>query len=237
MARSNWHRVAVFCVAITQSACFYGHPVTGVIVAGSDDSADSDELSTLALLQAPGQGAAASVAAPTEIYLFQASTISPNGDLRNGQPTARQGADLRCSTSPPALPVSCGQIRAMISIDATDEIRDMPANYGVPITQPIYPPGGASLRLATNWTNLLDAGVPLERTLTAAGLGSPNDWWSFSLSDGSLSAANCVNGTDGTFGPSPGLGDDNRTNTQWIQAAFGSFCSANGQLLCLCFTP
>lgn len=220
------------------TACSVGHPLVGIVGANSEGDSDSADLSLLALVQGPGLTAAASPTAVTEIYLFQASTLSPSGDLRNGQPTARQGADLRCNTAPPALPVSCGQIRAMISIDGADEIRDMPANYGVPITQPIYPPGGAALRLAANWTDLLDVGVPLERSLTAAGLGSPNDWWSFSLSNGSLSGANCINGTDSAAFPnSPGLGDDTATSVDWIQAPFGSFCNTNGQLLCLCYTP
>ncbi len=153
-------RAAVLLALALTGACSYGHPATGVFGPGVDSELPDDDTSNLALLAA-AQGSV--IAADTDtntttppIYLFKASTLTPTGDLRNGQPTAREGADLRCQTSPPALPVSCGEIRAMISLTATDEIRDMEANYGIPASQPVYPPGGESLRLAASWTDLLD---------------------------------------------------------------------------------
>ena len=228
--------IAVVCIC-WYSNCSVGHPITG-IVPQSENEDEFDPLS-LALLATPVAAAAASgggggTTSASAIYMYLASSPPTNGDLRNGQPTARLGADLRCQTAPPVLPEPCGTTHAFISLTGTDEIRDMPANYGVPTTLPIYPPGGASLQLAANWTDLLNPAVNLDRSLTAAGLAGGGAYWSFSLSDGSLGPSNCSNGTSSAIsGAAPG--DTTVTNSQWLQAMFGQFCAGAGQLMCVCY--
>ena len=217
--------------------CFYEHPLVGVY---PEDETTDDLLPTalLASLFAGGSGSTDSggSTAPPEPALILFTGGTHNGDLRNGQPTARAGADLFCQSNRPVFTPdnSCTNVRAFVSLSATDEIRDMPANYDVPTDLPIHGPnGGASTRVANNWADLLNPAIPLQQNLAAAGISNWR-WFSFSNSDGSFLAANgCSGGTVSATGGGR-YGDSDTTAADWISDT-NVFCSDGIRILCACY--
>ncbi|MEQ9364256.1 MAG: hypothetical protein RIF32_08445 [Leptospirales bacterium] len=169
----------------------------------------------------------------TAVLLYTGA--NSDGNYLNGQATARLGADLTCQANRPVFSPdnSCLTIHALISLTATDEIRDMVANYGVPTDRPIQgPTGGVVAQIATNWTDLLNGGTPLSQNLQTAGITTAR-WRSFANADGSLSAQNCGGGTNGASGGGQ-YGDIDTTGTQWISDSF-QLCSEAVRLVCVCY--
>jgi hypothetical protein len=126
----------------------------------------------------------------------------------------------------PSMP--CLNVRAFISITASDDIAGMPGNFGVPTGRKIVGPTG--ITVAEYWADLLDGSIAV--TLSDAGVAS-NPWWSGSLSDGTLNASdNCstwmstsAKGASGKF---------NKTNADWI-AGNSPNCSDSQIVLCVCW--
>ena len=79
----------------------------------------------------------------------------------------------------PALP--CLNVRAFISVSASDSIAGIPGNYGVPADRKITGPEGVTV--ADYWADLFDGTISV--TLSGAGVAS-DDWWSGSAPDGSF---------------------------------------------------
>jgi hypothetical protein len=140
----------------------------------------------------------------------------------------RAGADSICQTDIayyPDLPTA--NVKAFISINDTDEIRDMPANYGVPTTRWIVGPTGK--KIADDWADLLDGTI--DQTLMDAEIVSWY-WWSGSWEDGSLDPDNCsgftIMGTDGM------AGHYNQTGNLWIWDGIATSCNLyEYYILCL----
>jgi hypothetical protein len=153
--------------------------------------------------------------------------------LRDGALGGRAGADFLCSAAATGWAVG-KTIRAFISITGTDEIRDMPANYGIDTTYPIKNLTGANT-IANNWTDLLDQSIDM--TLNAAGVMTTSGvfWISLSDVDGGLSADNCNNATTNAGG-GMAVGLTVTADPTWMFTAPGA-CSdaANFDLLCLAF--
>lgn len=222
----------------TGPGCFYGHPVVGIL----PGEISEDDTSALFLAALSGGGLTASATIPgtpdptlsnTAIFLYTGANTT--GDFRNGQATARLGADLLCQNNRPTFSPdnSCSTIHAMVSLTDTDEIRDMVANYGVPTDRPVQgPTGGAVVQIAADWNDLLNAATPLAQNLQAAGITTAR-WRSFSDSDSSLSIRNCSGGTRNSGGTGE-YGDSDTTGTQWISDTF-QFCSDTLRLVCVCF--
>lgn len=165
----------------------------------------------------------ASVSKP--VVLYQANnSVSVPGFVLGG----RSGADSRCSTAS-NRPAGYSRYRAFLSVDANDEIRDMPANYGLPTTVPVISVNSALL--AQNWYDLLDGAIL--NTLQGAGVifTGPSDWWSGSNLNGSLNAS-CSGwtnpGATGTWGRSI------TSDSTWINFVTGS-CSVASNLLCVAY--
>jgi hypothetical protein len=150
----------------------------------------------------------------------------------DGNLGGRIGADALCAAAASGWAVG-KSIRAFISIDAADEIRDMPTNYSINTAYPIKNLTGANT-IANNWTDLLDQSIDM--TLGAAGVMTASVFWiSLSNADGSLHADNCSNATsNGGTGMFSGL--TIRTDATWMANGSGSCSDAvNFSLLCLAF--
>ena len=91
------------------------------------------------------------IGATKPIVLYQANnSVGVFGYQLGG----RSGADSRCSSAS-SRPISgYTHYRAFLSVNTTDEIRDMPSNYGVPTTVPVISNSSALLAIAgtTSWT-------------------------------------------------------------------------------------
>ena len=120
------------------------------------------------------------------ITLF--STGVHDGDLGG-----RAGADALCAGAQPGSSFQAN-VRALISVDASDEIRDMPGNYMVAPDEEIRSPDGNVL--ASDWSDLIDGSI--DENLMASGVTTSTFWWSGSDNMGALSASNCAGWTDGT---------------------------------------
>lgn len=121
-----------------------------------------------------------------EVRLWHSNTTT------DGNMGGRAGADAICdadANKPAGLP----NVRAFISIDSSDEVRDMAANYGIPTSEEIRNQDD-SLRISVDFAGLLNAAaVNLDNPVVGAG-GTPSPW-TFSEPDGSLNANNCTAGT------------------------------------------
>ena len=107
--------------------------------------------------------------------------------------------------------LNCSNVRGLITVSDTDEVRDMPGNYGVPTTMAIYSPTG--VKIADNWADLLDGTIDASLANGVLGTGADfSRWWSGSLEDGSIMQT-CNGWTDQSGGT-----DGNRANTDatWI---------------------
>jgi len=158
------------------------------------------------------------------VVLFAAATA-------NGNLGGRSGADSICSNAIPTG-LSCAHVHAFISIDASDEIQDMPSNYNVPTDLPIASKDGSVVQ--SNWAGLL--GGSLLMSLVNAGILTNSDtfWWSGSNSDGSLNSPNCSNWTTSAILINGYSGYYNQTSSAWISAGAPD-CSQALPILCLCY--
>ncbi|MFC2074937.1 hypothetical protein ACFLRA_01525 [Bdellovibrionota bacterium] len=149
----------------------------------------------------------------------------------------RVGADALCAAAKPAE-VSQRRVRAFITVSASDQIRDMPRNYGVPTNVEVLSPNGTTL--SSNWGDLLDGSIDV--TLLAAGVRIDSFrqiFWSGSQDDGSLSpapGATCV-GWSGVPGFFPGVAGQADLTTSWLGPT-SEDCSGAGlgsDLICIAF--
>lgn len=164
------------------------------------------------------------------VFLFRTSTTY-QGDLAPpATESVRNDIDNLCMQARladyPSMP--CLNVRAFISISASDDIAGMPGNFGVPTGRKIVGPTG--ITVAEYWADLLDGSIAVP--LSDAGVAS-NPWWSGSLSDGTFDASdNCSTWmSTSTKGAS---GKDNKTNADWI-AANSPNCNDSQLVLCLCW--
>ncbi|MFW7382136.1 MAG: hypothetical protein ACOH5I_25250 [Oligoflexus sp.] len=159
------------------------------------------------------------------IVLFATGNFS--GNLGN-----RAAIDGLCSARATALSLSCPNVRALISIDTDDEVRDMPDLYGVPTNVPLRGPTGKLFH--STWVAAL-GGSEAVNTLEEAEIltGSPF-WWSGSTSSGALDPGglHCDHWTDGGF--SYGAIGNKTVKVGWL-SVFEDFCDSTYPLLCLCY--
>lgn len=160
------------------------------------------------------------------VYIFE-STQWHNGDLGG-----RSGADSVCTVEVlnyPGLPTS--KVKGFLSFSATDEIRDMPMNYGVPIDNWIV--GPTRKKIASNWADLLDGN--LEMSLFDAEIMSlsTHHWLSGSSSDGAIHANNCEGWTTARSTVWGRLGSPTQTNYGWIDNANTTCDYGSRRLLCI----
>jgi hypothetical protein len=142
------------------------------------------------------------------------------GDEGDGNMGGRSGADARCAAN---LPPGYSNYRALISVSETDEVQDMPANYGVPKDRVVL--FGNGVALANDWADLLD-GDPLADTPNNAGLGAVTWVFTGTNTGGSFdSSFNCGGWT--TTAGNAALGNPDATGSNWI---------AGNEINCSCST-
>ena len=150
----------------------------------------------------------------------------------------RNAANAACTTAAAGFTFPRTNVVAFISVAASDEIRDLPANFTVPTDGPMVGPTG--LVVANNWADLLDGSIARSLAdagvMAAIGLG----WWTGSNVDGAVAMATCTTWSNGTNSVSGAYGILSATDTTWIHsgsATNGAPCNASLALLCLGYTP
>lgn len=166
------------------------------------------------------------------------TTAAHDGDFDSGS-GARTGLDTFCTSNKPTnLPAECTNHHAFVSVDASDEIRDMTSEYGYVPGSPIYWWHDAWQKyrfLATDWEDMLDgSSIAINQS---TGTGENLNAWSASYSDGSLytSGSNtCVGWTVNTGVPTYGrVGKAYVKDSGWLEG-HGSPCSTATYLRCAC---
>lgn len=157
----------------------------------------------------------------TKLYLF------PTDDEVAADFGGRTAADTACQTTHTNTyaDVSCvNGVRALISMSASDEIRDMPTNYGVSTSLEIDDAANSDTKIADDWADLLDGSI--DNALTVS-------WWSGSSDAGADNDFNCTEWTaaDGSSGT---IGDAGETGMMWIDDS-GALCNQSYKLMCLCY--
>ncbi|MCR9145218.1 MAG: hypothetical protein NXI24_23470 [bacterium] len=106
---TDFQPVALAACVIFTTQCSVGHPVVGIFPADESEG-ESDGLLLAALAPAglspdasTPDGGSPTTLTPVVILYTGANTA---GDFRNGQPTARQGADLHCATGRTAVQIA-----------------------------------------------------------------------------------------------------------------------------------
>jgi hypothetical protein len=140
----------------------------------------------------------------------------------------RSGADEICTNQAEEYAdigwMSCsGDIMAFLSVDADDEIRDIPTNYDINtdlVFHHLHPT--LNLKMADNWDDLLDGSI--DRS-------TPASFWSSSNNDGSLSGDAC-NGWTEVNSDSVKVGGFN-PDENWIAGA-GNCINESRHVYCIC---
>ncbi len=170
------------------------------------------------------------IPAPPSIQMY-GSGFQPDGNFlayTSLGSTAREIADEACSLSANRPPMT--NVRAFISISATDEIRDMPANYGVPTDLPILGPTGV---IAVNWADLLDGTIA--STLADAGVLVAQYWgtyWSGSSTTGGAVGDTCSDWSSASATNQGNVGDEESVDLYWITSIVGS-CNGPHYIVCI----
>jgi len=150
--------------------------------------------------------------------------IYATSSTHNGYFGGRTGANSFCTGNKPSQ-LTCSNIRALVSVTATDEIRDY-ASFGYSTSYPLYwynPSTYALTKLANNFTDALDNFI-LTSARVGTGLTLSAGYWTGSTSYGSLSntctawGSTTSNGTYGHYQLSDG---------QWI--SYGSSICKGGR--------
>jgi len=188
-------------------------------------------LSLLAALALAGCGGDATVALPLgggggPIYLFDPGVSSAGRVIFGGGAYGRSSVDgLVASGTVPG--VCAGKtVRAFISVNTTDSIANMPANHGVPTSQPVI--GALGPQLAADWADLLDGAIAANLQ-TATGLG--NFFWSGS-DDTGAATTHCSSWTSSSNNGWNGRHD--LASSSWL-ALGASLCTNTLPLVGICY--
>jgi len=155
------------------------------------------------------------------------------GGIYLGTMGGRVGADNLCANSS-NKPSGYLNYHAFLSVSATDEIRDMPANYDVASELAIRSPNGTLI--ANDWLDLLDGSINARLGDIGVLSGGGSNWWSGSDADGSIadSGSTCSGWTGGNYGR---VGSGWITNAWWMATPSDSYvCTVDpAVLLCLAY--
>lgn len=181
-------------------------------------------------------GAACSDPVAGETILY-ATALGHDGALGG-----RIGADTICRAEQPAR-LSCSLVRALISVSASDEIRDLPQTGGFDSTTALhfYRRGnGVITRLASDWLDALDGSIEAS---IATGTGITDDVWTGSRNDGSVEpgsgqwnylclgwTSNLASDATNAMGGTGTLG----STTSWLYQSGKLQCYHTQPLLCAC---
>jgi hypothetical protein len=165
-----------------------------------------------------------------------------DGNSPGGALGGRAGIDALCATASQADggPGSAN-VHGFISVTDTDEIKDLPSNYGVPTNRPIVSMTGVAI--ASDWSHLL--GGSIGSALTSAGvIVSGNFWYSGSNADGSIATTpvdgggvhpfTCSGWTSGSGFLDGAYGLAYSTTSTWMASGGQATCGLGGyRVLCL----
>lgn len=162
-----------------------------------------------------------------KVVLYQANNAFGITGVAIG---GRSGADALCQSAS-NKPAGYSSYRAFISVTATDEIRDMPANYGVPTLYPVRSPNNTLI--ANNWADLLDGTISMPLSAAGVSVGGPVEWWSGSGATGALVTGMNCNAWTSFGGGTTGRFDS--ASSTWIYYSFQDCGSYAGNLLCIAY--
>lgn len=163
------------------------------------------------------------------VYLFS------TGERHNGNLGGRSGADGLCQScyTNTYSSLNCANVRAFISVNGDDEIRDIPTKYGLPAGLVVQGPKGK--QIAFNWEQLLDGSI--EKSMEEAEVESAWNYWTGSNSNGSTTSLTCSGWTNGSGFPNWGdSGSHDQIGSQWLFGGGFITCDQEAHvILCVCW--
>ena len=202
------------------------------ITSGTIDGARIDNVSASAIT---GALEISSIPKPADSIVFYFTPPNFKGNLGG-----RTGADQICKNyldneSISMFNNSCSNVRALISIDSNDEIRDMVSNYNVPTNKALRGPTG--LKFGTSWDNLTNGSwnyrLDIILGVYQAGSDSTNTPWGGSTTGGALDGIHCSNFTSNS-GEGRTLSSQNNYGPNFYGGANAN-CNEKKSLYCICF--
>ncbi|HNE21474.1 MAG TPA: hypothetical protein PKG67_03040 [Turneriella sp.] len=166
------------------------------------------------------------------LYLFSTSTPI-NGNIKGAFATAREGADAQCLGTRAGITFpnnGCNQVRAVISLSASDSIGNMPLNYGVPTNRSIN--ASNNFVIAPDWNALRDG--TSGNSLAPNVMPAATTWWSFSTTGGNFDGTNNCSGGGNGSSFSGVAADSSVTGANWVTGS-ALICSGSYRLLCICY--
>lgn len=153
------------------------------------------------------------------IKLWRVPTV-PSGFTRTSINTTCDGGKA----------ATCASAAALLSFTATDEIRDMPGNYGVPTNVSIRNVAETN-EIVPNWASLVDGNI--DSSLSGAGASSGN-YWTGSTTTGALGADHCLGWASTSGGQDGTTGNSNFSNGDWLDNNTAP-CTGSRGVLCICW--
>jgi len=153
---------------------------------------------------------------------------SPGNSSFDGDLSGRSGADAICSNWKFKVPKNlstCNSVRALISIDSNDEVRDMPTNYSVPSDKPVFNQNGHII--ADNLTHLVSGNNLYGRMIPGSTVN--HSYWTGTSTGGALNSNNC-NG----FTSTGGNGQTHENLNYHFKGVNYITCGSTAYLLCMC---
>ena len=160
------------------------------------------------------------------VYGLFLTATTYTGDL-----TGRSGADTKCNSDTNKPSACVGNAWAFLSVNAADEIRDMPTTKGINTNYSWWWIKGTTRSIAANdWADLLDGTIAT--IATSVGYSALNIWTG-SLNAGSVTGYRCTEWTIGTGCPYGWYGQTNSL-TYWLTSGNKTCCSNAMSLFCAC---
>jgi hypothetical protein len=208
---------------------------SGDVVSASKINTNFDTLYTLVNENLDGANMSID---PDSLVLFG----TPN--IFQGNLGGRSGADAKCLTYVDnelfSMINSCSNVRAVISVSSSDEVRDMASNYGIPTNKKIR--GRNGMYLGKGWDNITGGSSGTFGLDYFPYMGipefSPNHvYWTGSQNDGSLHADSCNSWTSSSYtGVDGRVSNPNSTsNIRYVLNGGSVSCGDQRGLLCVCF--
>ena len=144
---------------------------------------------------------------------------------------ARSGADQFCKDS--SIIYNCHDIRAIVSLSSSDEVRDMPSNYGISTTLPVYVAYDNDFNnlilTANNWADYIDGSILQKLRSTSV---VP---WTFTNNGGTYNSSNnCYSGQWETNSKVGATGNMGSTISYLVSSS--QQCQVPQEIYCLCYT-
>ena len=209
---------------------------SGTVAAARIDNLDASKITSGKVAAARIDNVSSTAINYEGVFIFSTYTgntghfaSSPGLSGSNGNLGGRSGADTFCSNWKFKIPKNlntCSNVRALISINSSDEVRDMPTNYSVPSDKPVFNESGQII--ADNLTHLVSGNNLYNRLVVDT---QNHSYWTGTSAGGALNSNNC-----NAFSS-----DSNAAKGQVHERDYYYFkldelvCGSNGYLLCLCY--